>query len=366
MANLKQELSKYKNPKDADYTVKLKSIIFNDKSSKIPDDYLAIIKESKNSKILRFASFYCLFTQYRRFEQRYQLFELVDKYIVLFNEEIYEYLREIVWSQYYKFKYLDTANKAFYSQAILHGHKAIQDYGVKSNNIGCFNNFAEIVLDGLTHTGIVSDQDITNAIQYVDRAIYIQEVERQRVPYSRYYCSKARLLAYQGNYDEARKMIAQAISYENTDEKDSLIRIAHYHNVQLEIKTSQSLKLVDENVADSQERYAKIKNHLDQQQVKYIEILGFFASTIALITGSIGIVLNVSDFSSACGLIICLAGCLTLSYCILKFLFSSQVEIWRTMFSLIFSLLLLCIGFLIGKGFIYEIVQLITASEVPR
>lgn len=362
MATLKQKLSKYTDPQNADYTVQLKGIIFNDTSSKIPDDYFSIINNPNNSKILRFSAFYCLFTQYRRFEQRYQMYHLVDNYLSQFTEDIYEYLREIIWSQYYKFKFLDTANKALYMQATIHGKKAIDSYRVSSDNIGCFNNYAEIVLEGLNFKNIVPDQDVSDAIQYVERAIYIQEVERQRPPYSRYYCSKARLLSHLGNFDEARKLIAQAISYEKTDEKDSLIRIAHYHNVLLDIKTSESLKLVDKNVADSQDRYESIRNQLEQQQVKYIEILGFFASTIALITGSIGIVLNISDFSAASGLILCLAGCLVISYCVLQTLFSSRASFGKIAFGILLSVLLLVLGYLIGNNLVKELFYIIEST----
>lgn len=354
MKSLQNELSKYNNPKDADYTIRLKTIIFNDKNSKIPDDYFAIIDNVNKDKQLRFSAFYCLFTQYRRFEQRYNLFRLVDKYISLFDEEIYEYLREIIWSQYYKFKFLDTSNKEFYLKAICHGEKAIECYSLKSDNIGCFNNFADIVLDGLTYKNIVSDTDVCNAVQYVERAIYIHEEERKRTPYSRYYCSKAKLLAYQEKYEDAKKMIALAISYERTDEKDSLIRISNYHNIQLEIKTGETLKLVDSNVAESYEGYKKIQGQLEQQQVKYIEILGFFATTMALIIGSISITLNSSDFSVSCGLIVVLAGCLILTYTILKILFSTKVGIIKSIVTCFISSIILILGYLIGKGIDFD------------
>ena len=356
MSTLKQKLSKYTDTKQPDYTVQLKKIIFNDTTSKIPDDYFAIIGNTNNNKTLRFSAFYCLFTQYRRFEQRYQMYQLVDTYLSQFTEDAYEYLCEIIWSQYYKFKFLDTPNKSLYAQASFHGKKAIGGYGVNSENIGCFNNYAEIVLDGLEHKNIVPEEEVSDAIQYVERAIYIQEVERQRPPYSRYYCSKARLMLYLGNFDDARALIAQAISYERTDEKDSLIRIAHYHNVLLDIKTRESLKKVDENVAASQSRYENILEQLEHQQIKYIEILGFFASTIALITGSIGIVLNTSDFSAASGLILCLAGCLAISFCVLQTLFSSRASFKRVAFGILLSVLLLFAGYLIGNNLIKEFV----------
>ena len=349
MKNLHNELSKYKDPQDADYTIHLKKIIFNDKFSKIPDDYFAIINDTKKNKQVRFSAFYCLFTEYRRFEQRYQLFTLVDNYITIFNEEIYEYLRDIIWSQYYKFKFLDTLRKDFYLKGIRYGKKAINEYNTKSNNIGCFNNFADIVLDSLLFKNIVSDTDVSDALQYVERAIYIHEEERNRAPYSRYYCSKAKLLAYQENYAEAREMIALAISYERTDEKDSLIRISSYHNTQLEINTAETLQLVDSKVTD--ERYEKIQTQLEQQQIKYIEILGFFATIISLIIGTISITLNIDTFGISSGLIIILTACLIISYTVLNILFSSHIGIFRIIITCLFTGSLLLLGYLIGNGF---------------
>ena len=170
---LKSRLSVLNDPRTTDYTMEIRKVIFNDRQSHIPDDYIAIIEDEKNSKLLRFTAYYALFTQYRRFEQRFFLFELVEKYTGLFPEDEYKYLCEIVRSQFYKFKFLDMASKNYYKQALEHGKLAIDCYGILSDNIGCFNNYADIVLDGVGHKGIVSDKDIDDALQYVDRAIYI-------------------------------------------------------------------------------------------------------------------------------------------------------------------------------------------------
>lgn len=354
MQHLKSKLSSLDNPQDTSYTIEIRKIIFNDTESKIPDDYLEIIDDDKNRKTLRFGAFYCLFTQYRRFEQRYFLFELIDKYIKLFNEEEYKYLCEIIWSQYYKFKFIDAANKDLYNQAIKHAKKAIDYYATNSDNIGCFNNYADIVLDSLIYKNIVSEEDVSNAIQYVDRSIYIQEIERRLYPNPQYYYRKARLLVIQKKYDEAKKMIALAISYSKPDDKDSLIRIASYHNMQLEIKTDETLNLIDSNVAVSMEQYQNIKAQLEQQQVRYIEILGFFASTIALLTGSISIVLNFSDFNAACGLIIVLSGCLVMAYAILKILFSEKVGIARMIAICLIVIIVIAFGYLIGNKVLFS------------
>lgn len=348
---LKDKLAKLESPHDKDYTLSIRNIIFNDTQSVIPTDYLNIIEDSKNEISIRFAAFYCLFTQYRRFEQRFSLFNLVDKYIKIFSDNQFKYLCEIIWSQYYKFKCLDSTNVEFYRQAINHSEQAIEYYGILSNNIGCFNNYADIVLENLTINNLVHAHDVIKALHYVDRAIYILEIERKESPNPQYYYRKAKLLSFQKKFEEAKKAIALAISYSKPDDKESLIRISNYHNTQLEIKTEEALNIVDLTVNESITKYKKLQNQMDKQQIRYIEILGFFSTIIALITASISFNINFADFNMACGLVICLSGCLTTSYIVLKILFSSQIEIYKIIFLLILSLSVFTIGYLIGNGF---------------
>ena len=335
----------------SEYISFLKSIIFKMTEYRIPSDYLNILKNSQDIKI-RFSAFYCLFTHYRRFEKDQELYDLVENYIDQFKDKEYKYLYEIVYSQYYKFKFLNSTNKKMYKQAIKHGLNAVKEFDINCSSLGCFNNFAEIVLDGCKYDNIVESKDISISLEYINRAIDIQENKRNNSPYSRYYCTKARLLLIQGHYEDAKNLILKAISYEKADEKDSLIRIAYYHNVSLDIKTSESLKKVDFSYKESNKKYNEIKNELDHQQIKFIEILGFFAAVIALITGSISITLNTSDFIAAFGLIVSLSGCLSISYTVLKILFSSRVLWIRFSVAIFISTSLLVIGFLIGKGII--------------
>ena len=198
----------------------------------------------------------------------------------------------------------------------------------------------------------MSDEDIENALQYVDRSIYILEREQNKPPNSQYYFRKSKLLSCQKKYDEAKRNIALAISYAKPDDKESLIRIANYHNTQLEIKTEETLNIVDTNVDDSLKKYKDIQTQMEQQQVRYIEVLGFFASTIALITGSVSITMNFSDFNVACGLIIVLAGCLILAYISLKLLFSGKLELYKMILMVISALLVISLGYCIGNGFL--------------
>lgn len=107
MISLKKKLLEIKDPTSDNYTAELKNIIFDKIYGKKEEMYYAILKKESNDLKLRFSAFYCLFTKYRRFEQKYQLFNLVETYIHLFSEDKYIYLVDIVYSQYYKFKALD-------------------------------------------------------------------------------------------------------------------------------------------------------------------------------------------------------------------------------------------------------------------
>ena len=354
MDTLINKLSQLPEPTSADYTNNLREVAFDVSNIIKKDEYFAILNNSNNNIILRFSAFYCLFIQYRRFEQRYELFELVESKINIFEKENnLSYLCDIVMSQYNKFKCLDTLKKSYFKDAIKYANKAINEYNQgKSCNIGCFNNYADIVLDVLVIDGIVEDKDICCALKHVDKAIYIHEKERNFQPYANYYCSKARLFAFQKKYQMAQKMITFAISYERTDQKDSLIRLSNYHNIKLEIKTKESLEILETNISEANEKYNNIQNQINGQQAKYIEILSFFAATIALIMGSISISLSGINFSIACSLIMVLSGCLIHAYIVLAFLFSHKREWGKLFISSLFSIVLIVFGVLIGKGII--------------
>lgn len=354
MSALKNRLSQLPNPTSSNYTNELRKIAFNESRAVKNDEYFSILNNINNNKTLRFSAFYCLFIQFRRYEQRYELLELVEKNISIFeNEDTLSYLYNIVMSQYNKFRCLDTLKKSYYKDAIKYANKAIREYNQKkSYNIGCFNNYADIVLDLLSTEDIVEDRDIRFALKNVDIAIRIHEKERNLHPYANYYCSKARLFAYQKQYDLALKMITLAISYERTDQKDSLIRLSNYHNVKLEIKTKESLEILETNILEANEKYNSIQNQLNGQQTKYIEILSFFAAIIALIMGSITISLSGMSFLIASSLIMVLSGCLILSYIVLVFLFSHQKNWGKMLISNVFAITLIVIGILLGKGII--------------
>ena len=87
---------------------------------------------------------------------------------------------------------------------------------------------------------------------------------------------------------------------------------------------------------------------MNDEQIKYIEILGFFATIIALFIGSISMTITYSDFSTAAALILVLAGVLCFSYIILLMIFSEKMEKKRIFISMVTALLLIGLGVIIG------------------
>lgn len=348
MISLKKKLLEIKDPTSDNYTAELKNIIFDKIYGKKEEMYYAILKKESNDLKLRFSAFYCLFTKYRRFEQKYQLFNLVETYIHLFSEDKYIYLVDIVYSQYYKFKALDINDIKCYIKSLEYAQKVISNYNVISKNIGCFNNYADIVISMASVDGIIRKKDVKKALEYVDRAIFIQEKEKKLPPYANYYCSKASLYLIQKKYTEAEQMVLLAIAYERTDLIDSTTRLTYYHNVELEIKTKKNIRLVDYKIEKFYKEFSKIQKKMNDEQIKYIEILGFFATIIALFIGSISMTITYSDFSTAAALILVLAGGLCFSYIILLMIFSEKMEKKRIFISMVTALLLIGLGVIIG------------------
>ena len=355
MDALIDRLKKLNNPPETSYIKGLRETIFDNNCKYSLDEYKAILENNNNDPILRFSAFYCLFLDYRRFEKRYDLMSLVEHYLKneLTKKKQLSYLVYIVQSQYRKIRYLVNSDKEDYRKALEYAEKAIGEYNSnRTNDIGCFNNFADIVLDSIREKGTIDNLDVNTAMRHVNTAINIRENERNLPPYANYYCSKARLFLYQKNYPEANDMINLAISYEKTDNRDSMARLSNYHNVQLEIKTKEILSELETQVINVKDEYKEIHQKMDQQQVRYIEILGFFSAIIALIIGAISISLSTKDFRAASASIMILSGGLILGYIVLKILFSDHQKTGKVVFSILIAVFMIIFAILQGKGII--------------
>lgn len=331
------------------YISYLRSIVFDDVHQYSDDSYVEILNTKNYKRVVRFAAFYCLFTRYRRFDQRDKLIILVEKYLDNFkNDEEVAYLYHVAYSQYYKNKFIELDDAQLYHKAKACAKNALKLYWAgKFKDIGCFNNYVDIVLSGTRVEGLVTRNDISVCFKYLDNAIDIRR-ERNLEPYANYYCSKARLYAWTKDYKNAKEMMEKAISCERTDRRDSFIRIANYHNIQLEIQTDESIELLESKMSDVMGEYNEVKKRIERQQTRYIEMLSFFSAVIALIMSSITITLGANSFSEASALILILSGGLIMGYSILKYLFSEELSPRKFGICLLLSFCMIVIGYLIG------------------
>ena len=344
------ELKKCGVENDKDYTVNLKKLIFSCTESDIRIKFYRIIDNKNIEEIIRFGAYYALFTYYRRFEMRSELFELCEKY----GSEFDNYkLNNVVQSQYYKFKFIVKKSIRINAEdirvSIDFGQKAINELG--SINIGVYNNYAELVLAGLDRQEDYAKQFIDKALRYVEIAIDIQENKRKQKPYSRYYCSIARLLAYKFEYERALNYIEKAIGCEGTEDKDALIRIGQYNNFQLEIKMKELMERSNQQMELTNKRSIKIMKQIDSTEKRYIELLAFFSSVIALIITSVNVAINVEGYYQVAGLLMILAAILIIAFVVLKLLinfFEDSKEVLRIFFSLVLAVALLGIGLYVG------------------
>ena len=122
---LKKKLCKIDNEEDPLFTIKLRDIVIDCSSEDITQEFFSILDNNNNSIKLRFAAFYAIYIYYRRYEHHSLLFSLVDKYSNIFNEF---QLNDVVLSQYYRLKFLETNDEFAIINAINVGRTNIGKY----------------------------------------------------------------------------------------------------------------------------------------------------------------------------------------------------------------------------------------------
>lgn len=348
---LEKRLRKIDNEKDPLFTVKLRDLVIDCSGNDITQEYFPILDNNNNSIKLRFSAFYAIFIYYRRYEHHSLLYTLVDKYSNVFSSF---QLNDVVLSQYYKFKFLEANDEFSITNAIKFAKRAAENL---NDNAGVLQNFAELVASALEAGREENREYLVEAIQCMDKAILIFH------NYPKHYCTKGRLLSWTGDFDSAKKYIRKAIDLENTDSRDSLIRISQYNDYYIDIKTRESIEKLAMHLSDAQEtinelnKYTqqnsnKIFDKLDTMQARYLELLAFFSAVIALILTSVNLVNNYEDFNAVAGLIMVMGGVLIIGFCVLRCLiiFNKDNISWKRYLCIFcVAVLLIGLGYCLGN-----------------
>lgn len=346
-----KKLRDFTDEKDPFYTIKLRDMVINLTLDELDKGYLSVL-DNKNYKVnIRFAAYYSIFIFYRRYEHHSLLYILVERYSDQFKKF---YLNDVVLSQYYKFKFLDTNEEFAIINAIKCAKKATENLG---ENAGVFQNYAELVASALEADSKEGRVYLEDSIKCIDKAMLIMH------DYPKHYCTKGRLLSWLGDYDNAKRYIRKAIDLESSDNKDSMIRISQYNNYYIDIKTRESIEKLSIHISDAETFAKKINEQtklnsekvferLDTMQSRYLELLAFFSAILALILSVIEIVADFSEFNVAVGLIMVMGGILILGFSVLRFLitYNNDKMSWgKYIFVFLSGILMVCLGYLVGN-----------------
>ena len=333
---------------DPEITIKLRNIIINVDLEDVEHFFSPSIDDVTLDERVRFYIYYSISIYYRRYEHHSKFFELVRKYSMTFSLHPLNY---VVLSLYYRYQAIDYNGIENLKYAIENAKKAVS---LLPGNSGVINNYAELIVVAIDEKYPVQKEQISEAIDLINKIISFNGT------YAKWYYTKGKLLFSVKEYHEAKECVRIAIDLESADNKDSLLRIAQYNNTLLDFRTNETIENLEKSLLDAKNEIIQINNEqdnksksffseLDDVKSKYLEFLAFFSSIIAFITASINIVTTYGAATTAGGLIVILAGTLSISFCIFRLLISyhKKREIGIVIFSILFSLLLTVSGFII-------------------
>lgn len=148
--------------------------------------------------------------------------------------------------------------------------------------------------------------------------------------YAKFHCTRGRILALQGKYDQALKEISQAMDLENSHQSDYALRIGnyrmYYQRIQDKRRSETMLDIVQSQIDEAQDLTRQMKSSMQRMEEKQLqleedtrgsltknmEFLGLFAGIVSFTIGGVSIAGAMADRSlvGAAGLIVVLMGAL--------------------------------------------------------
>lgn len=218
----------------------------------------------------------------------------------------------------------------FIKDAIVESKKSISGF---KDNIGFLHNFAINVAIGFEEEVLKeSDANLLN-----EALAYAEAVIEKDDTYAKFFATYGRLLAVNGNYNEAIYNIRKAIDKERSGRKDYAIRIGDYQVHLIRIKSNRMLNI-------HQAEISKASAEMENLKIKNLEFLGFFAALVSFTIGSVQI-LNGQNFNDAASLILILCGSLLLVFGGLGIVLNGKKYYWRSIASWVLGLIIILIAY---------------------
>lgn len=203
-----------------------------------------------------------------------------------------------------------------------------------SQNAGAWHALSDLVATAFEYSDFlrISPPDarwMEEGIRAIELAIHLDG------KYAKFYCTKARLLALRGEYDESSSLIQKAVDLEDSRQDDYAMRINGYlgclQKIQFKKQNAYIESRLNQYMVDKMDEYAqhiseqqeelrqqtqKASDELQRSAIKNLEFIGLFAGIISFTIGSISISNSLAErsFTGAAGLIIVLMGTLLCAF----------------------------------------------------
>ena len=165
------------------------------------------------------------------------------------------------------------------------------------NTPGALNLYTEVVAV-IGERGDVEEEELEQARVSIEKAI------EKDITYAKYYASRARILALQGQYNDSYQDIDKAIEIENFDEH-TLWRVNYYEEIRIHVRLQQRSVEIQQQVSEMKEirqqadeikqEQERTRNQMAAMRGETLTLLGLLAAVIAFVVSSIQVM---SDLQS--------------------------------------------------------------------
>ncbi len=326
--NVKDLLISYGSPEIREFEIKLDGL------QKDPQKFFALKKGeciydfckkfiqtmiTANNIEAAYAGFYFISIHSRRAQQFHKYEEFDLEFGATFRtQSTYNHITNVY--------YLATAIPEAKYHDIL--QKSWVDYQKFDNHSGIVHCFADIVatiyedailMQKNDYITLIRNSYLVDALKAVEKAMSLSAENNRN--YAKFYSTKGRLVAIEGDYVTGKKLIKQAISYEDNNGKiqayeNQLNRLEllkihsgllnkyelteqHLQNMEKHVKS------INSDLKDSVTSFERdINDKLSNNMIKNIEILTFFTSLIGFLVSSITIAVSTQSLRDAYDIII--------------------------------------------------------------
>lgn len=225
---LLRELYAISDESDNNFNIKIRNFIISRNEEVVEEKLIPLIVNREAPEDVCFAAYYAAFTFYRRMGYAYKIHDLVERFGQRF--ENYRF-NNVALSQHYSLRFeLEGKKPEDLRRATQAARRAAE---LIPDNAGVMQNFADLITKSF-ELGVCHDRTmLAQAVERIHRAMELNP------KYPKYHCTLGRLLSFQGRYDEAVVSIQRAINLENSETKDSFIRIMDYNRYITDIKLRQ-------------------------------------------------------------------------------------------------------------------------------